>query len=106
MTPEAIALIVMAAITGLAVGALAMYFVMDPLVRAERDARDRAVDLMTRMVARTPVSVVGVQDDANREKQMDELEARIKKENTEMFSDAIGEEDPNMDDLTAAGVEL
>ena len=106
VTTEALVLIVMAAVTGLALGAFAMYLVMDRRVQREREARDHAVDLQAIAFSGRAVSNVGVREQRDEEAKSEEQRLRMKKDLEEWLAESVGTEDPNMDDRMGAGVEL
>jgi hypothetical protein len=83
-----------------------IWYVMDKRITYERLARDRAVDIATRVAARTPITTIGIEEDKQSERESDELARRMKGDFEAMWADEVGEEPKNADQRLGAGVDL
>ena len=90
---------------GLVGAGLSMWLLMDRRLQKEHSNTMRAMDLSARMQMRTPVSYIGREEDAADEKEQDDLRERMQIERGEAYVSEVGEENPNTDDGTPAGME-
>ncbi len=86
--------------------ALLVWFVMDRRITSEREARDRAVDIMTQATARTPITTIGIAEEARSENEDDEQRRRVRQDFEAMYADEVGDEDPSRDPRLGASADL
>lgn len=86
--------------------AATIWYVMDRRLTDERNARDRAVDIATRVAARTPVTTIGIEEDKQSEIESDELHRKMRDDFVAMWAEEVGEESKTADPRLGAGVDL
>ncbi len=86
--------------------ALSIWFVMDRRITREREARDRAVDMAAQAMARTPITTIGIAEEAEAESAADEQHRRARDDFEAMYADEVGEDNPSLDPRLGASADL
>ena len=90
---------------GLVFGAFPMWWLMDRRLQKEHTNTMRAIDLAARMQSRTPVTYIGREEDEIEDKGRQDLHEQAQIDLEEIYANEVGEDDPNRDDRTPAGME-